>query len=194
MKVFRKLSLKVRQTFMVWLCLCGALLLGTCGFALFQLITGPIPLRRSNETEVLCIGFGIAAFLFVASFVAAAALSAWIQRLIARPMLDLMRTADSVSGDKPGAKRCRDNDELSALIDEFHLMLGQIRAQDAALHEARVQLEARVAERTRELSAEVLERQRAEVMLRQQVERMSLINQITRAVAERVDLDNPCRC
>jgi len=188
MKVFRKLSLKVRQMFMVWLCLCGALLLGTCGFALFQLMTGPSPASRSNETEVLCIGVGIAAFLFVASFVAAAGLSAWIQRLIARPMLDLMRTADSVSRDKPGAKRCRDNDELSALIDEFHLMLGQIRAQDAALHEARVQLEARVAERTRELSAEVHERQRAEVMLRQQVERMSLINQITRAVAERVEL------
>jgi signal transduction histidine kinase/CheY-like chemotaxis protein len=188
MKVFRKLSLKVRQTLMVWMCLCGALLLGTCGFALFQLLTGPIPVSRSNETEVLCIGIGIAAFLFVASFVAAAALSAWLQRLIARPMLDLMRTADSVSHDKTSAKRCRDNDELSALIDEFHLMLGQIRAQDAALHEARVQLEARVAERTRELSAEVLERQRAEVMLRQQVERMSLINQITRAVAERVDL------
>jgi signal transduction histidine kinase/ActR/RegA family two-component response regulator len=190
MKFFRKLSLKLKQLLVAWLCLCSALLLGACGLAVFEVMTGPLSLSRSNETEFLFITAGIALFLFVASFLGAAGLSAWLQQLIARPMLDLMRTADSVSRDKKRASsvRCRENDELSELIDEFHQMLGQIRAQDAALHEARVLLEARVAERTRELSAEVLERQRAEVMLRQQVERMSLINQITRAVAERVEL------
>src|SRR5262249_27300376 len=120
----------------------------------------------------------------------AAGLSSWLQQLIARPMLELMRTADTVSRDqkKNRAARCRDNDELGELIGEFHQLLAQIRAQDAALHEARLQLEARVADRTRELSAEVGERQRAEVLLRQQVERMVLINQMTRAVAERADL------
>jgi signal transduction histidine kinase/CheY-like chemotaxis protein len=190
MKFFPKFSLKLKQMAGVWLCLCCALLLGAFGVAVFQVMTGPLPISRTNEREVLFIFAGILLFLFIASFLGAAGLSAWLQRLIARPMLDLMSTADSVSRDKRrrGAARYSDKDELSALIDEFHMMLGQIRAQDAALHEARVQLEARVAERTRELSSEVLERQRAEVMLRQQVERMSLINQITRAVAERADL------
>ena len=127
---------------MVWLCLCGALLLGVFGLAIFQLMIGRIPLGRNDQREVLFIGAGVTLFLFIASFLGAAGLSAWLQRLIARPMLDLMRTADSVSPAKTSrsAARCRDNDELSALIDEFHLMLGQIRAQDAALHEARVQL------------------------------------------------------
>jgi len=190
MKVFPKLSLKLKQMCVVWLCMCGAVLLGVLGLAMFQLMIGPIPISRSNELEVELIGAGIALFIFVASFLGAAGLSSWLQRLIARPMLDLMRTADTVSRDQKNSRaaRCRDNDELSALIDDFHQLLGQIRAQDAALYEARSQLEARVAERTRELSAQVLDRQRAEVMLRQQVERMSLINQITRAVAERADL------
>jgi signal transduction histidine kinase/ActR/RegA family two-component response regulator len=47
-----------------------------------------------------------------------------------------------------------------------------------------------VEERTRELKQEVSERTRAEEAARQQVERISLLNQITRAVAERQDLQS----
>src|SRR5690349_14975183 len=112
MKFLPKLSLKLKQMAGVWLCLCCGLLLGALGVAVFQLMIGPLPISRSNETEVLLIFAGITLFLFIASFLGAAGLSAWLQRLIARPMLDLMRTADSVSRGKPksAAVRYSDND------------------------------------------------------------------------------------
>src|SRR6185503_4059930 len=53
-------------------------------------------------------------------------------------------------------------DELGRLIDGFNEMLSRIQAQDAELQEARDTLERRVAERTRELQEEVLERQEAQ--------------------------------
>ena len=53
-------------------------------------------------------------------------------------------------------------DELGRLIDGFNDMLSRIQAQDAELQDARDTLERRVAERTRELQEEALERQQAQ--------------------------------
>src|SRR5207247_2357013 len=53
-------------------------------------------------------------------------------------------------------------DELGLLIDGFNAMLEQIQQRDAALREARDELEKRVEERTRELKQEIAERKRAE--------------------------------
>src|SRR5579859_1605915 len=118
------------------------------------------------------------------------ALSAWIQRLLAGPILGLARAARSVAKDKDYALRVpnHSNDELGELVDDFNEMLGQIQPQDAALHEAHSMLEQRVTNRTRELLGEIVERQHAEEKLRRQVERLTIINQLTRAVAERVDM------
>jgi len=117
-------------------------------------------------------------------------LSAWMQQLLAGPILALARAARSVAKNKNYALRVpnHSHDELGELIEDFNEMLGQIQAQDAALHETHGQLEQRVANRTRELLGEIVERQHAEEMLRRQVERLTLINQLTRAVAERAEL------
>jgi len=52
-------------------------------------------------------------------------------------------------------------DELGRLIEGFNEMLSRIQAQDAELQDARESLERRVAERTRELQEEALERHQA---------------------------------
>jgi signal transduction histidine kinase/ActR/RegA family two-component response regulator len=118
------------------------------------------------------------------------ALSAWMQRLLAGPILGLARAARSVAKNRDYALRVpnQSHDELGELIDDFNEMLGQIQAQDAALHEAQGMLEQRVANRTRELMGEIAERQHAEEMLRRQVERLTLVSQLTRAITERADL------
>jgi signal transduction histidine kinase/ActR/RegA family two-component response regulator/HAMP domain-containing protein len=117
-------------------------------------------------------------------------LSAWMQRLLAGPILGLARAARSVAKHKDYTLRVSNHsrDEIGELIDDFNEMLGQIQAQDAALHEAHGLLEQRVANRTRELLGEIVEREHAEEKLRRQVERLTLINQLTRAVAERAEL------
>jgi signal transduction histidine kinase/FixJ family two-component response regulator len=174
----------------LWICLCAALVLGACGLAAFEIVSPLPPFTGTTLTQTKIIAIIIALLLFTASFMAAVGLSAWFHRLIARPILDLVRTARAVARDKNYALRVpvHRQDELGELIENFNEMLGQVQAQDVALHEARLQLEARVAERTQELSGEMHERQRAEVMLHHQAERISLVNQITRAVAERADL------
>ena len=118
------------------------------------------------------------------------ALSAWMQRLLAGPILGLARAARSVAKNRDYALRVpnQSHDELGELVDDFNEMLGQIQAQDAALHEAHSMLEQRVTNRTRELLGEIVERQHAEEKLRRQVERLMLVNQLTRAVAQRAEL------
>src|SRR5436190_18552918 len=190
MRLFYRLPLKYKQMLALWVCLCTALILGACGLAAFELMIPPPPAARSTQTEIGLLAIGVAVFLFVAAFIAAVGLSTWLHRHIAGPVLEIVHTARAVARDKNYALRVPVNghDELGELIENFNEMLGQVQAQDLALHEAQLKLQARVAERTEKLSGERLERHRAEVMLHHQAERISLVNQITRAVAERADL------
>jgi len=132
----------------------------------------------------------IAAGVLLLAVVVAFLLSAWMQRFISGPILHLVEATRAVARQKNYAVRVpkESQDELGLLIDDFNEMLAQIQMRDTALQEAHAGLEKRVAERTGELQAEVAERQRAEEQLRQQFGRLSLLNQIIRAVAERMDL------
>jgi signal transduction histidine kinase/ActR/RegA family two-component response regulator len=147
-----------------------------------------------QSAQVVWLGLpryaGMAALLGGGCLAFTLALSAWLQRLLSRRILELARAARNVAKNKDYSLRVmtRGNDEFGGLIDDFNDMLGQIQAQDIALHQAQSQLEDRVYERTRELRDEIVVRRRAEELLREQVERISLINQLTRAVVERVDL------
>jgi len=74
-------------------------------------------------------------------------LSAWLQRVISKPLSDLAQTVTQVRARKDYSVRAAKagNDELGNLIDGFNEMLAQIQERD-------VNLERRVSERTQALS------------------------------------------
>ena len=90
-------------------------------------------------------GFG----LFIALLI-----SLRIQRTLVRPIYALAETARYVSDEKDFDARADkfNDDELGELTDSFNTMLEQIQSRDKALQEGRDSLEARVEERTRDLS------------------------------------------
>jgi signal transduction histidine kinase/CheY-like chemotaxis protein len=105
-------------------------------------------------------------------------LSSRLRDILSRPILQLATVAERVRKQKDYSLRAQKegNDELGTLVDAFNAMLGRIQERDLHLQQAHEQLELRVGERTRELQ--------------QQVTRGSLLNQITRAIAQRQDLDS----
>ncbi len=91
-------------------------------------------------------------------------LSRGLQRTISGPIMHLMEVTAAVSRDRNYAIRAvrETDDELGQLVDRFNDMLEQIGRRDQDLREARVQLESRVAERTRTLEIEIAEHRQTE--------------------------------
>ena len=120
----------------------------------------------------------IFALFTLASLAATYLLASRLQRIISRPISHLAETAKTVSAEKNYSIRAQKEspDELGQLIDGFNEMLAQIQKRDDALLLARDELEKRVEERTRDL--------------RQQFSRISLLNQITYAIAARQDFES----
>src|SRR5271155_1180464 len=112
----------------------------------------------------------IVLIVILASFVTAYLLASRLQRVISEPILELARTASAVSLEKDYSLRAvaSSGDEIGDLADRFNEMLTQIQARDSALQTARLELEARVALRTRELKNEVDERKQAQRKLEEQ--------------------------
>jgi signal transduction histidine kinase len=103
------------------------------------------------------IGAGV---LFVSTGLAML-LSLRLQRLISDPILHLTHVAKRVS--KGGNYSIRaasgSEDETGVLIDQFNSMMEQVSQRDLELQRAQDELEARVADRTRELQNEIAERE-----------------------------------
>ena len=95
----------------------------------------------------------IAVGVFFVSGLAAFLLSSRLQRLISGPILSLVQTAHAVTEEKNYSVRAvkESDDEMGVLIDAFNEMLKQIQERDAALQKSHIELEKRVAERTREV-------------------------------------------
>jgi signal transduction histidine kinase len=79
--------------------------------------------------------------------------SSRVQRLISQPILSLAGTASAVTETRDFAVRAApgNRDEVGVLIAAFNTMLGLVQRRDAALQQARQELEGRVEERTAEL-------------------------------------------
>ncbi len=91
--------------------------------------------------------------LLVGCSLVALLLAAPLQRTISEPIAELAHTATLVASarDYTVRARKRGEDETGRLIDTFNGMLDQIQARDAALQDARDQLERRVEVRTKEV-------------------------------------------
>jgi two-component system sensor histidine kinase/response regulator len=107
---------------------------------------------------------GIILAVILVSLLAAYSLASRLQRVISEPILDLARTAFTVSTRQDYSVRAtkRNDDEIGFLFDRFNEMLVQIQQRDSEIVWARDELEVRVKERTGELTKEVAERTLAE--------------------------------
>ncbi|MGD8619870.1 MAG: EAL domain-containing protein [Gammaproteobacteria bacterium] len=96
---------------------------------------------------------GIVAGVLLVSLLVAYSLSARMQHIITTPLLRLSAIARRISAEKNYSLRVsgRSNDELGTLIGNFNAMLVEIQARDEKLKTHQEELEARVAQRTREL-------------------------------------------
>lgn len=138
---------------------------------------------------------GYAAF-FIWFIVATAGLTYFmskrLQKSISEPIIQLAKTARTVSADKNYSLRAakQGRGELGELTDNFNEMLAQIQQRDVILHKINDNLEKRVQERTHDLESEIAERKRAEAALQEQFTRTKLLNQITHAISERQDIES----
>ncbi len=96
---------------------------------------------------------GLVALLMVLASLVAFALSASLQKIVSRPILDLACIARLVSAGENYSVRAakHSQDELGTLIDAFNGMLAQIQARDTELARQRDHLEEQVAARTADL-------------------------------------------
>ncbi|MDB6020144.1 MAG: Signal transduction histidine kinase CheA, partial [Pedosphaera sp.] len=96
----------------------------------------------------------IALVVFLITLLTAYLLSARLQRLISKPILDLVQTTRAVARDRNYTLRAvkQNQDEIGVLIDGFNEMLTQIQERDGALQKTHGELEQRVNERTQELA------------------------------------------
>jgi signal transduction histidine kinase len=95
------------------------------------------------------------ALILALCFAIAVVATTTIRRLVTGPLTELAGTAQVVSREKDYSVRAPmpgSSDELSNLVQSFNEMLEQIQARDRALEETRNALEARVKERTAELT------------------------------------------
>jgi signal transduction histidine kinase/ActR/RegA family two-component response regulator len=132
-----------------------------------------------KELYLMLLRYAAIILIFTSSsLLAAYVLASRLQGSILRSISSLAQTAQMVSSGKNYSVRAvKDSrDELGQLIDDFNGMLAQIQARDLALNRVNGELEKRVEARTLDLQ--------------QQLDRISLLNQITIAVAARQDSES----
>jgi signal transduction histidine kinase/DNA-binding response OmpR family regulator len=112
----------------------------------------------------------IVAMVMLIGGLAALGISAWLQPLVTRPVMELVRVARLVADKRDFVVRARktSEDEIGHLVDSFNAMLTMIQSRDAELQSANEMLEAynrdlesKVTERTAALKQAIHEAQAA---------------------------------
>jgi signal transduction histidine kinase len=125
-------------------------------------IVGSLYLRIGlAEIYTRSLRYGIiSAIVLMLASIFALGISSRLQRMISEPILHLTRVAKEVSGS--GSYQLRAiktfDDETGLLIDQFNDMMAKINDRDLRLQHAQDELEMRVADRTRTLQNEIVER------------------------------------
>ncbi|MGB9466888.1 MAG: response regulator [Candidatus Acidiferrum sp.] len=126
-------------------------------------------------------------------------LTAALQKSITGPIQTLAEVARSIAASQAYSLRAPalPGKELSQLSVDFNQMLVEMEKRDAALTEARVTLQLKVQERTRDLEEEVTERRRTEMVLQERTEFLNMliasspISIVVQDTQERILLANP---
>jgi signal transduction histidine kinase len=132
---------------------------------------GSLYLESDNKAvrDAVALSGIIAAAVTAIALLAAYILGRVLQGRISEPVLALAETATAISTRQDYSVRARPalgRDELGVLTDAFNHMLGRIEEQNRALQGSKLELEQRVADRTRELEErnEELRRNAAELL------------------------------
>lgn len=114
--------------------------------------------------------------VFAVSWVVAVASSARLRRTVGQPIQALWQTMRQAAANarSPLSEAKEGTDELADLKVGFNGMMSQIQSREAALQKAQSDLETHVAERTRELQQEILQRRRVEAALADEKERLAV--------------------
>ncbi len=132
-------------------------------------------------TDRLLVFSAIVVLILAVAMMFAGLLASWLQRPITEPILQLTDTAQQISERKDFSVRAPAvaGGEIGTLTAAFNEMLNAIEEQRAALLEANQQLR-----------VEIGERQAAEGRVTAQAARLIQLNQITRGIAERQDVES----
>lgn len=124
---------------------------------------------------------GIAGLVLLGSCAVALIISAPLQRPITKPILELAETARAVGERKDYTVRAtpQGRNEIGALTAAFNQMLAGIKEREDALRAA-----------NENLRGEIAERIGAEGRVQAQLSRLQLLNQITRGIGERQNLQS----
>ena len=110
-------------------------------------------------------GFSVAmAIAMLLSLITTFMLASRLEHSISEPILELARTAFSISQANDYSVRVakKSEDEVGFLVERFNDMMARIQEREVALQQAHDLLETRVDERTRDLKSEITEREQAE--------------------------------
>lgn len=132
-------------------------------------------------------------FILMGGAVLSLLLASLMQRIISRPIVILSEVISRVRNSSNYSVRAEisSTDEIGELVHGFNSMLAEIDSRDQALREAQANLEAKVTERTQELSSEIIVRQRIEKALRIEEEQLKIL--IRFAPVALAMLDKECR-